>query len=322
MIFDIDKQTVKDLELFSDSKKEPSVYNFYSRTATIGGREALYEMFSVPVSDLAFLQDRIEAINFFNNNSCFLNLHSRQLDYVEFYLQNRRFPLRDNIIDATYNGIANRVSPDSDYYIITEGIFHIIQFLYELGKFIKEVESLKISSFLDKDFDIIKRIINSRIIIEILKNPPKKISDLSYLTINKLDRFFRVIFYAEVKRVKDILIKINPPKKLFIIFDELFRGTNVKDAYDASLMIIKALTKIRDNLFIISTHILEVAENIDNKNSIMFRCFESDLIDQQPAYDYKLKDGITKERIGLLIIENERIPEILDQIEKKQNYLL
>src|SRR5665811_38702 len=107
-------------------------------------------------------------------------------------------------------------------------------------------------------------------------------------------------FYSEVKRVKDLVTKINTERKLFIMFDELFRGTNVKDAYDASLMIITALSKIRDNLFFISTHILEVAENIDNKDSIMFRCFESDLVGQQPAYDYKIKDGISKERIGLL----------------------
>jgi len=56
-------------------------------------------------------------------------------------------------------------------------------------------------------------------------------------------------FYSEVKRVKDIVIKINSKRNLFIIFDELFRGTNVKDAYDASLMIISALAKIRDNFF-------------------------------------------------------------------------
>jgi DNA mismatch repair ATPase MutS len=83
-------------------------------------------------------------------------------------------------------------------------------------------------------------------------------------------------------------------------------------------MIISALSKIRNNYFFISTHILEVAENIDNKDTIMFRCFESDLLDQQPVYDYKLKNGISKERIGLLIIKNEKIIEMLEEIVRKQ----
>jgi DNA mismatch repair ATPase MutS len=125
-------------------------------------------------------------------------------------------------------------------------------------------------------------------------------------------------FYSEVKRVRDLVIKINTDKKLFIIFDELFRGTNVKDAFDASLMIISALAKIKKNLFFISTHILEVAESIDNKDSIMFKCFESELINQLPVYDFKLKEGISSERIGLLIIKNEKIIEILDEIVRKQ----
>jgi DNA mismatch repair protein MutS len=61
---------------------------------------------------------------------------------------------------------------------------------------------------------------------------------------------------------------------------------------------------------------------IDNKDSIMFRCFESEFIDQQPIYDYKIKEGISRERIGLLIIKNESIPEILDEILRKQNHCL
>ena len=43
---------------------------------------------------------------------------------------------------------------------------------------------------------------------------------------------------------------------------------------------------------------------------------------QQPVYDYKIKDGISKERIGLLIIKNEQILEILDEIVRKQNNCL
>jgi DNA mismatch repair protein MutS len=451
MIFDTDKQTIRDLEIFADKKNAKSIYSFYNRTETNGGQEALHEMMNVPVSDLEFLQARKDSISFFINYNCRLKLHSRQIDYVEFYLQNKRFPLRDNIIDATLNGISNMLSPDSDYFIISEGVFHIIQFLDNLIKFIEEVNSLKVSSFLDKDFEIIQKLTNSKVITETLKSHPEKIADLSYAQINKLDHFFRVSnkdlfrdllniaykidilqtlamivktvgfslpeyvkakepvfrvidgfhpfletpitnsfsfesrsslcfitgpnmsgkstflktmglmiylshiglpvpaklfrttifdglfttinltdnlnlgyshFYSEVKRVKDIVIKINSKKKLFIIFDELFRGTNVKDAYDASIMIISALSKIQDNLFCISSHILEAAESIDNKDLIMFRCFESDLIDQQPTYDYKIKDGISSERIGLSIIKNERIPEILDEIVRKQKHCL
>jgi len=157
--------------------------------------------------------------------------------------------------------------------------------------------------------------------------PAKKLTtslfDGLFTTINLTDNLNLGYshFYSEVKRVKDLVIKMNSERNLFIIFDELFRGTNVKDAYDASLMIISALAKIRDNFFFISTHILEVAENLVDKDSIIFRCFESELIEGQPVYDFKLKEGISKERIGLLIIKNESIMEILDEIIEKQKKL-
>ena len=125
-------------------------------------------------------------------------------------------------------------------------------------------------------------------------------------------------FYSEVHRVKEIIEKINKERNLFVIFDELFRGTNVKDAYDASLMIISSLAKIRHNIFFISTHLLEVAESLETKDSIMFKCFESELVNQSPVYDFKLKEGVSKERIGMTIIKREGILGILEQIIEKQ----
>jgi len=155
--------------------------------------------------------------------------------------------------------------------------------------------------------------------------PAKKVKtsvfDGLFTTINLADNLNLGYshFYSEVQRVKEIVVKVNTARKLFVIFDELFRGTNVKDAYDASLMIITALAKIHNNFFFISTHILEVAESLENTDSIQFKCFESELVDQMPVYDFKLKNGVSKERIGLTIIKRENIMEILEQIVEKQN---
>ncbi len=41
-------------------------------------------------------------------------------------------------------------------------------------------------------------------------------------------------FYAEVMRVKKVAESGGILKNLIVIFDELFRGTNVKDAYEAT----------------------------------------------------------------------------------------
>ena len=121
-------------------------------------------------------------------------------------------------------------------------------------------------------------------------------------------------YYSEVKRVKDIALKIREHKKVFVIFDELFRGTNVKDAYDATLLVTSGFVKIKSSLFFISTHIVEVGHELEKLEGTSFKCFSSRLEDGKPKYDYKLEEGISSERLGLTIVENEGIMEVIDEI--------
>jgi DNA mismatch repair protein MutS len=118
-------------------------------------------------------------------------------------------------------------------------------------------------------------------------------------------------FYKEVLRVKQVAEKLNQSKDIFVIFDELFRGTNVKDAYDASLAIIAAFAEVKTCFFVVSTHIVEVAHELSSIENINFRYMETIFEDANPVYSYQLKAGITEERLGMWIIKNERILEII-----------
>ena len=118
-------------------------------------------------------------------------------------------------------------------------------------------------------------------------------------------------FYSEVLRVKAVAEKINRTGNLVVIFDELFRGTNVKDAHDATLAIISAFAKVRGSVFLVSSHIMEVADRLTNVGNIRFGYFHTLIEGKTPRYSYRLCEGVTEERIGMLIIENEKIIEII-----------
>lgn len=137
-----------------------------------------------------------------------------------------------------------------------------------------------------------------------------------YSTINISDDINKGYshYYSEVRRVKDIALMIKEKKKVLVIFDELFRGTNVKDAFDATLMVSKGFTGIKDSLFFISTHIVEVGQELKKLKSVDFKCFESHLEEDKPVYNYKLINGISTERLGLTILKNENIMDIINQI--------
>jgi DNA mismatch repair protein MutS len=125
-------------------------------------------------------------------------------------------------------------------------------------------------------------------------------------------------FYAEVLRVKAVAVELKQSSGLYIIFDELFKGTNVKDAFDATLAVTAAFAEKRHCFFIISTHIIEVGETLKKKSvNINFSYMPTVMKGNIPRYTYKLEPGITSDRHGMMIIENENILEILnDQLNQ------
>jgi DNA mismatch repair ATPase MutS len=121
-------------------------------------------------------------------------------------------------------------------------------------------------------------------------------------------------FYREVLRVKKVAQMVNQSKHVFVIFDELFRGTNVKDAFDASSAIIEAFAGVKSCFFVVSTHIVEVAHQLAKNDSINFRYMETAFSNDRPFNSYLLKEGITEERLGMWTVKNERILEIIKGI--------
>ena len=119
-------------------------------------------------------------------------------------------------------------------------------------------------------------------------------------------------FYAEVLRVKKVAEEVSEEKNLVIIFDELFKGTNVKDAYDATLAVTAAFSEYRNCLFIISTHIIEAGQVLKKEqDNIQLLYLPTIMNGTVPAYTYKLQPGISSDRHGMMIIENEGILELL-----------
>ncbi|MCB6973878.1 MULTISPECIES: MutS-related protein [Butyricimonas] len=123
-------------------------------------------------------------------------------------------------------------------------------------------------------------------------------------------------FYAEVLRVKKVAIEVSLSKRLVVIFDELFKGTNVKDAYDATYAVTSALAKRHACSFMISTHIIEVGHELGkNCDNATFAYLPTVMNGSVPTYTYKLEPGITNDKHGMIIINNERIVELIREVK-------
>jgi DNA mismatch repair ATPase MutS len=119
-------------------------------------------------------------------------------------------------------------------------------------------------------------------------------------------------FYAEVIRVKQAALAAAAGKRLLLMFDELFKGTNVKDAYDGTLAVTEGFSDYRGCLFVISTHIIEVGEALKKNDNILFAYMPTIMDGLQPRYTYQMQNGITEDRQGMMIIRQEGILELLN----------
>ena len=122
-------------------------------------------------------------------------------------------------------------------------------------------------------------------------------------------------FYNEVQRIKNTIIKINDSKKWLVLIDEMFKGTNVEDAKNCSLAVVNGLLRSTNCLFILSTHLYEIADELQNAENIRFKYFESQVIDDNLYFTYQLKDGVAKEKIGYLILKREKVLDLLNEIK-------
>lgn len=101
-------------------------------------------------------------------------------------------------------------------------------------------------------------------------------------------------FFAELKRLKRIIDLLNEGKELFIILDEILKGTNSSDKQKGSLDLIRQFMHLKTN-GIIATHDLLLGTLADQfPGQIRNYCFEADIKDNELSFSYKLREGVAQ----------------------------
>lgn len=102
---------------------------------------------------------------------------------------------------------------------------------------------------------------------------------------------------------------------MLVVFDELFWGTNVKDAFDGTLSILRAFSRVKSSALLVYTHIPDVANKLSGMGSIAFRYLAISMNKGEPQYTYQLKSGVSTERLGIYIINKETIIDEINSLE-------
>ncbi|SDT41271.1 MutS domain III [Mucilaginibacter mallensis] len=445
-VFELDRQTREDLAIFPNNNGGQSVLGLFDYAITIGGKEKLRDIFLSPLTDAAQIEQRINAIKYFQRTDTTFKPDRIACDCIEYYLKLAQKPTSVSKIKAIERRAMHFIfNNDNDFYTISRGINYSLTFLNDLLHFTAGTANDNLPALLQSfreiinntlehpDFSLVKPLYNKqklsaidiakadhlfryqgyermKLLLDIvyqldifitvsnraklfgfslpvinksgeqilnfkglfhpfIKNPVDNDIDFNtaknicfvtganmagkstflksvgisvflsqlgfpvpatYMETSIFDGLITTInladnvnqgsshFYTEVSRVKHVATQMHQSQNVVVIFDELFRGTNVKDAYDASLSIISAFAKLKKGFFMISTHIVEVANDLVDIETINFKYMKTEFENDMPKYSYKLMDGITEERLGMWIVKNEGIVEIIEELLLKK----
>ncbi len=100
-------------------------------------------------------------------------------------------------------------------------------------------------------------------------------------------------FYAELKRLKQLLAYIDGKTPILFMIDEVLKGTNSKDRHKGALALIKQLNLAYAFGFV-STHDIELGNITNELQGVKNYSFNSEIIGDEIKFDYTLTPGICK----------------------------
>ena len=101
-------------------------------------------------------------------------------------------------------------------------------------------------------------------------------------------------FYAELKRIQQVIKKVNNQEKTLLLLDEILRGTNSKDKHTGSRALIKQLVK-HNAVAMVATHDLELSIlEKELPGQVENRFFDIKIDGDQLYFDYKVQKGFCK----------------------------
>lgn len=101
-------------------------------------------------------------------------------------------------------------------------------------------------------------------------------------------------FFAELKRIKAVLDRLVAGEHIFVILDEMLKGTNSIDKLSGSKELVRKLAQYQCAAMI-ATHDLKLSEmEKELPGQVFNKCFEIRIENNELVFDYKLSDGVTQ----------------------------
>ena len=113
-------------------------------------------------------------------------------------------------------------------------------------------------------------------------------------------------FHAELIRLRFIVDAIDRGEKIFIVLDEILKGTNSKDKEEGSAKFLKKLIALNTK-GIIATHDLSLTKLADEDSRIKNQYFDSIIEGDNISFSYKMHHGVVKNMNASFLLEQMKL---------------
>lgn len=119
-------------------------------------------------------------------------------------------------------------------------------------------------------------------------------------------------YVAEVRRLRSLAnVVFQAPQTLGLI-DEPFRGTNTDDAIDATREIVSKLLSLPRALIFVASHLTQIVPYVEGHDGFQCFHFSAELKERDIGFDYRIRPGVSTQRLGMVLLKTERVLELLD----------
>ncbi|GHE30289.1 MutS-related protein [Sphingobacterium griseoflavum] len=127
-------------------------------------------------------------------------------------------------------------------------------------------------------------------------------------------------FFAEVNRLKTMADNMATHGPMIIMLDEIFKGTNYRDAYEATSQLIDHISGIDHSIFFISTHMTDLGTALKGNARIAPKYLATKIDAKEGiSFTYTLTDGIATDKLGMWFLKREGVFQRFQTLQSKSD---
>ena len=204
----VDDHTLHELQILSDKRNDDSVFNYFNKTKSYGGRDFLKSMIRIPKQSLAGImsvQELIKAISQDTDSWQVRVSHAYIAAAENYYGSNIAHTMSQDVFQHWFQTMVFAYSHTAEYYHLESGLAATLRVFRALHEMVGQLKEDEMTGEIKEDIDFIKSFFNSYALKPLLINQ----NDLSKAKVFYLDYFFRKQHKKEFRRVMDIYYKLD-----------------------------------------------------------------------------------------------------------------